>query len=154
MRKLRFSQTQIIALGFFLIIILGTLLLMLPISTRSGTGAGFREALFTATSASCVTGLILRDTYTFWSPFGQAVILFLIQLGGLGFMTIATVFSLILRRKIGIRERELLSESINSSHIGGIVLLAWNNPRVHKLRFRSGERRVGFECCSGWSLYH
>ena len=123
MRKLRFSQTQIIALGFFLIIILGTLLLMLPISTRSGAGAGFREALFTATSASCVTGLILRDTYTFWSPFGQAVILFLIQLGGLGFMTIATVFSLILSRKIGIRERELLSESINSSHIGGIVRL-------------------------------
>ncbi len=123
MRKLRFSQTQIIALGFFLIISMGTLLLMLPISTRSGLGAGFREALFTATSASCVTGLIVRDTYTFWSPFGQAVILVLIQFGGLGFMTIATLFSLLLRRKIGIRERELLSESINSSHIGGIVRL-------------------------------
>ena len=102
---------------------MGTLLLMLPISTRSGMGAGLREALFTATSASCVTGLIVQDTYTFWSPFGQAVILVLIQLGGLGFMTIATLFSLLLRRKIGIRERELLSESINSSHIGGIVRL-------------------------------
>ena len=124
MRKLRISQTQIIALGFFLIIGLGTLLLTLPISTRDGAGAGFREALFTATSASCVTGLILRDTYSFWSPFGQAVILVMIQLGGLGFMTIATLFSLILRRRIGIRERELLSESINSSHIGGIVRLA------------------------------
>lgn len=123
MRKLRFSQTQIIALGFFLVISMGTLLLMLPISTRSGMGAGLREALFTATSASCVTGLIVQDTYTFWSPFGQAVILVLIQLGGLGFMTIATLFSLLLRRKIGIRERELLSESINSSHIGGIVRL-------------------------------
>ena len=123
MRKLRFSQTQIIALGFFLVISMGTLLLMLPISTRSGMGASLREALFTATSASCVTGLIVRDTYTFWSPFGQAVILVLIQLGGLGFMTIATLFSLLLRRKIGIRERELLSESINSSHIGGIVRL-------------------------------
>lgn len=123
MRKLRFSQTQIIALGFFLIISIGALLLMLPISTRNGMGASFREALFTATSASCVTGLIVHDTYTFWSPFGQAVILALIQLGGLGFMTIATLFSLLLRRKIGIRERELLSESINSSHIGGIVRL-------------------------------
>ncbi len=123
MRKLRFSQTQIIALGFFLIIALGTLLLTLPVSTRDGAGAGFREALFTATSASCVTGLVVRDTYTYWSPFGQAVILVLIQLGGLGFMTIATLFSLLLRRRIGIRERELLSESINSSHIGGIVRL-------------------------------
>ncbi len=123
MQKLRFSQTQIIALGFFLIISLGTVLLMLPVSTRSGLGADFREALFTATSASCVTGLIVQDTYTFWSPFGQGVILTLIQLGGLGFMTIATLFSLLLRRKIGIRERELLSESINSSHIGGIVRL-------------------------------
>lgn len=123
MRKLRFSQTQIIALGFFLVIGLGTLLLMLPFATRDGAGAGFREALFTATSASCVTGLVVQDTYTFWTPFGQAVILVLIQLGGLGFMTIATLFSLLLRRKIGIRERELLSESINTSHIGGIVRL-------------------------------
>ena len=123
MRKLRFSQTQIIALGFFLIIGLGTFLLTLPVSTRDGTGAGFREALFTATSASCVTGLVVRDTYTFWSPFGQAVILVMIQLGGLGFMTVATFFSLVLRRRIGIRERELLSESINSSQIGGIVRL-------------------------------
>lgn len=123
MRKLRFSQTQIIALGFFLIIALGTILLMLPISTRNGEGAAFRVALFTATSTSCVTGLILQDTYTYWTGFGQAVLLLLIQLGGLGFMTIATLFSMLLRRKIGIRERELLSESINTSHIGGIVRL-------------------------------
>ncbi|MBE6935178.1 MAG: Trk family potassium uptake protein [Ruminococcaceae bacterium] len=123
MRKLRFSQTQIIALGFFLIIALGTLLLMLPISTRNGEGATFREALFTATSSSCVTGLVLQDTYSYWTGFGQVVLLLLIQLGGLGFMTIATLFAMLMRRKIGIRERELLSESINSTHIGGIVRL-------------------------------
>lgn len=120
-KKHRISQTQVIALGFALIILLGTLLLMLPISSRSRTFTPPLTALFTATSASCVTGLVLKDTYTYWSIFGQLVILTLIQIGGLGFMTIATFFSMIMRRRIGLREREIMTESINVVQIGGIV---------------------------------
>lgn len=123
-RRLKLSHVQIIALGFFLIIMTGTLLLMLPVSTRDGLGAEFLEALFTATSASCVTGLIVRDTSLYWSEFGQAVILILIQIGGLGFMTIATMFFLMLRKRVHLRERELLTESISVSQVGGIMRLA------------------------------
>ncbi|MGN0335226.1 MAG: TrkH family potassium uptake protein [Lachnospiraceae bacterium] len=123
-RKLKMSHVQIIALGFFLIIMAGTVLLMLPISTRGSENATFLEALFTATSASCVTGLVVRDTSIFWSDFGQAVILLLIQIGGLGFMTIATMFFLLLRRRVHLRGRELLTESINMTQVGGIMRLA------------------------------
>ena len=92
MIKKTFTQTQIIALGFFLMIAAGTLLLLCPFSSRNGS-VPVLDALFTATSASCVTGLVTVDTYTQWSRFGQVVILILIQIGGLGFMTIATLFS-------------------------------------------------------------
>lgn len=121
---LRMSHIQIIALGFFLIIMAGTALLMLPISTRSGQGATFQDALFTATSASCVTGLVVQDTASYWTGFGQAVILVMIQIGGLGFMTIATLFFLLLRRRVHLRERELLTESISVNQVGGIMRLA------------------------------
>lgn len=123
-KRWKMSHVQIIALGFFLIIMTGTLLLMLPVSTRSGQGAAFLDALFTATSASCVTGLIVQDTATYWSGFGQAVILLLIQVGGLGFMTIATMFFMLLRKKVHLRGRELLTESISVSQVGGIMRLA------------------------------
>lgn len=123
-KHLKMSHVQIIALGFFLIIITGTLLLMLPVSTKNGQGASFLEALFTATSASCVTGLIVQDTSLYWSGFGQAVILTMIQIGGLGFMTIATLFFLFLRKRVHLRGRELLSESISVNQVGGIMRLA------------------------------
>ncbi len=123
LRKSRLSHVQIIALGYFIMILCGTALLMLPLSAADGRPAGFRDALFTATSASCVTGLVLRDTATGWSPFGQAVLLLLIQVGGLGFMTIATMFFLILRRKMGLRKREIMVESINTTKVGGIMRL-------------------------------
>ena len=100
-RKAKLSSLQIIALGFFLIILAGTGLLMLPVSTQAPGGASFGDALFTATSATCVTGLVVRDTGTYWSTFGQVVIIALIQVGGLGFMTIATLFMLLLRRRLG-----------------------------------------------------
>ena len=122
MIKKTFTQTQIIALGFFLMIAAGTLLLLCPFSSRNGS-VPVLDALFTATSASCVTGLVTVDTYTQWSRFGQVVILILIQIGGLGFMTIATLFSFFLRRKISLRERGILQESMNSDRIGGIVRL-------------------------------
>lgn len=114
---------QIIALGFFLIIMTGTLLLMLPISSRAGTWTGFWDSLFTATSATCVTGLVMVDTYVHWNLFGQLVILTMIQIGGLGFMTVGVLFSLVIHRKIGLRERGVLSESVNAIQIGGIVHL-------------------------------
>ncbi len=121
--KRKFSQTRLIAMGYISIIIIGTILLMLPISSQSGESAGFVPALFTAVSSSCVTGLVVLDTATSWSFFGQAVIITLIQIGGLGFMTIATMFSLLLKRKMGLREREIMVESINTEHIGGITKL-------------------------------
>lgn len=118
--KRKFSQTRIIALGFISIIAIGTLLLMLPFASKSGESAGFVPALFTAVSSSCVTGLIVLDTATSWSLFGQIVIICLIQVGGLGFMTIATMFSMLLKRKMGLREKEIMVESINTEHIGAI----------------------------------
>lgn len=121
--KRKFSQTRIIALGYILIIIVGTLLLMLPSASQSGKSAGFVPAMFTAVSASCVTGLVVLDTATSWTVFGQAIIITLIQIGGLGFMTIATMFSMLLKRRMGLREREIMVESINTQHIGGIMLL-------------------------------
>lgn len=122
MKKRKLSHIQVIALGYMLIIIAGTLLLMLPIAAN-GDRASFKDALFTATSASCVTGLVVHDTAVFWSLFGQVVILALIQIGGLGFMTMATMFLLFLRKKIGLRGRELLVESVGSFHVHGIIKL-------------------------------
>lgn len=121
MKKIKLSYTQIIALGFLAIILLGTVLLCLPISTRSGTITPVHDAFFTATSATCVTGLIAFDTFTHWSLFGQVVIITLIQIGGLGFMTVAILISMFLGRKIGLKERSLMQEAVNTSQIGGIV---------------------------------
>lgn len=117
------SRTTLIALGFLLLILLGTLLLMLPISAREGR-ATFADALFTATSATCVTGLVVQDTFGYWSRFGQVVILLLIQMGGLGVMTVATLMLMLARRKIGVRQKELLSDSINAPHFGGVLGMA------------------------------
>ena len=97
---------RVIVVSFALIILVGTLLLMLPISSKVG-GASFIDALFTTTSATCVTGLVVGDTYTLWTPFGQGVILGCIQLGGLGLSTLTIGFSLLVRRKLGIREMKL-----------------------------------------------
>ena len=122
-RRKSASYTQIIALGFLLLIAAGTALLMLPVSSRSGRWTPLPDALFTAVSASCVTGLVVVDTFTHWSWFGRGTVLLMIQIGGLGFMTIATWFFLLMRRRIGLRTRETLSESINTTQIGGILQL-------------------------------
>lgn len=118
------TQTQFIVYGFMVLILTGTLFLMLPISSRIGEVGKFTDCLFTAVSASCVTGLVVYDTWTHWSLFGQIVILFLIQIGGLGFVTIGVFLSIILRRKIGLKERGLMQESVNALEIGGVVKLA------------------------------
>ena len=117
------TQAQTIALGFFIVILMGTLLLMLPISSKNGQSIGFIPALFTSASASCVTGLVVVDTYTHWSTFGQIVIITLIQIGGLGFITLGVLFSLLLNRNINLKQRTLIRESVNSIHIGGVVKL-------------------------------
>ena len=121
--RLKLSHTQIIALGFLILIGLGTLLLSLPIATADGQRAPLLTTLFTAVSASCVTGLVLQDTATYWSAFGKTVIILLIQIGGLGVMTISTLFFLLLRRRVGLRQREVLTESINTTAVGDILRL-------------------------------
>jgi trk system potassium uptake protein len=112
-KLLKMTPTRLIALSFILLILIGTCLLMLPISSQKREYTDFLTALFTATSASCVTGLVVVDTGTYWSMFGQLTILFLIQAGGLGLVTLATSFSMILGRKISLQGKRLALESTN-----------------------------------------
>lgn len=122
-RKRRLSSFKIIILGFAGVILLGALLLMLPISTTGGNVTPFNETLFTATSAVCVTGLIVRDTGSYWSTFGQTVILALIQIGGLGVVTVAVSFALLSGRKISLMQRSTMQDAISAPKVGGIVRL-------------------------------
>ena len=117
------TSFQIIILGFLSLIILGSLLLMLPFATADGNSATFSDALFAATSATCVTGLVVRDTATYWSVFGQCVILVLIQIGGMGIVTAAVAFVSISGRKIGLMQRSTMQEAVSAHHLGGIVRL-------------------------------
>jgi len=119
----RLTRTQWIAVGFLIIILCGTGLLMLPVSTRGAGGTDFLSCLFTAASATCVTGLVVVDTYQNWSLFGQLVILLMIQIGGLGFVTIGVTILLMMGKKIGLADRGLLKDSVNTLEIGGIVRL-------------------------------
>lgn len=120
-RRWRLSPLRTIILGYVAIIVFGAFLLSLPLSARTGTWTNYFDALFTATSATCVTGLVVFDTYTHWSVFGQLVILLMIQVGGIGFMTLAISALTLTKRKIGLRSRYTLQESVNADHVGGIV---------------------------------
>ena len=122
-RKHRLSSFQIIILGFAGVILLGALLLMLPLSTKAGCVTPFHEALFTATSAVCVTGLVVQDTGSYWSVFGQTVILTLIQIGGLGVVTVAASFALLSGRRISLMQRSTMQDAISAPKVGGIVRL-------------------------------
>ena len=122
-RKRRLSSFQIIILGFAGVILLGALLLMLPISATARCVTPFHEALFTATSAVCVTGLVVQDTGSYWSVFGQAVILTLIQIGGLGVVTVAASFALLSGRRISLMQRSTMQDAISAPKVGGIVRL-------------------------------
>ena len=117
------KPTKIIALTFAGIILLGTLLLMLPMASRSGVSCGFRPALFTATSATCVTGLVMYDTWTQWSGFGQTVIISLIEIGGLGFMSAASMVVFLFRRKVGLRQRMVMAQALSLTDMEGVVRL-------------------------------
>lgn len=115
------SATKTIAVTFAVIILAGTLLLTLPAASRSGVSCGFRPALFTATSATCVTGLVLYDTWTQWSGFGQTVILCLIEIGGLGFMSAATLVVFVLRKRIGLKQRMVMAQALSLNDMEGVV---------------------------------
>lgn len=119
----RFTPPRILTLGFAFIILLGSFLLMLPVSNMEGKSLSFVDALFTATSATCVTGLIVVDTGTHFTVFGQVVLMCLIQVGGLGFMTMATLFAIVLKKRISLSERLILQEAMNQSSMEGIVRL-------------------------------
>ncbi len=123
-KKQKWSTTKIIAVGYVLVITIGTILLMLPVSGRNHEPVPFMDAWFTATSATCVTGLVTHDTYTYWSSFGQAVLLVLIQIGGMGFMTIAISAMTLTRKKIGLSKRLLMKESVGAPQVAGVVRMS------------------------------
>lgn len=117
----KLTSSQIIIIGFALVILFGALLLMLPFATIDGKSAMFKDALFTATSAVCVTGLIVQDTATYWSYFGQGVILVLIQIGGMGVVTLAVALTMLSGKRISLKQRSTMQEAISAPQVGGIV---------------------------------
>lgn len=161
-KAVRFSPTQIIALTFAAIILLGAILLTLPVSSRSGESVGFRPALFTATSATCVTGLVLGDTWSMWSGFGQTVIFCMIELGGLGFMSAASLVVFVLRKKIGLRQRMIMAQALSVSEMEGVVRLQkWvllgsliiqtTGALILFFRFLPG---YGWQQAAKWGVFH
>ena len=161
-RSHKIRTEQYLVGTFVLVILVGTLLLMLPVASRSGESCGFLTALFTATSSTCVTGLVLVDTYTQWSGFGQVVILCLIQIGGLGFMTIISVFFFLLHRKIGLRQRMIMAQGFSLNEMEGVVMLVrtvlvWTlifeacGAAILTIRF-TGE--FGFFQALRWGIFH
>ena len=120
---LKLTYTQIITFIFFALIFFGGILLCLPVSSKTSEWTSLIDAVFTSASALCISGFVIYDTWTYWSFFGQAVILLLIQTGGIGFMTIISIFSVFLKRKIGLHERQLLAKSAGIMQLGGVVRL-------------------------------
>ena len=161
-RKIHLEPTQVIAIGFALLILLGAALLTLPAASRNGTSCGFFPALFTATSATCVTGLVLFDTYTQWSTFGQVVIITLIEIGGLGFMSAASIFVFLLRRKVGLRQKMVMAQALSLNDMDGVVkiqkLVITGSLSIQGigalilfLRFLP---EFGFQRALGWGVFH
>ena len=121
LRKRRLTSSQIILFGFAAVILVGALLLMLPVSSSAGTMTAPLDCLFTSTSAVCVTGLVVYDTATHWSAFGQAVILLLIQIGGMGVVTVAIAITMASGKKISLMQRSTMQDAISAHQVGGIV---------------------------------
>ena len=126
-RRLRWkkglSPAQSIAIAFAVIILIGTILLSLPVASRTGEAHSIVDALMAATSATCVTGLVLFDTWSQWSGFGQVVILCLIQIGGLGFMSMASVGVFLLRKKVGLKQRLVMAQALSLNEMDGVMHL-------------------------------
>ncbi len=125
MKKKKLSSFQIVIIGFLGVILIGSLLLVFPFSSKARQWTAFDTALFTSTSAVCVTGLVVKDTASYWSIFGQAVILVLIQIGGLGIVSVAAFIAAASGRKISLLERSMLQDSFSAHQLGGIVKLTW-----------------------------
>lgn len=123
-RSKRLAPVQILALGFVVVIVIGAILLSLPIASQDGNSTPFLDSLFTSTSAVCVTGLAVVDTGTHWTYFGKTVIMILIEIGGLGFMSFATLIALLVKRKITLKQRLVMQEALNTFNIQGLVKLA------------------------------
>lgn len=123
LKRFQLDPPKVLALGFASLILIGTLLLNLPMATKTGESIGFINALFTSASAVCVTGLVVVNTGEFWSLFGQIVIIMLIQMGGLGFMTMATIGALLIGKKITLKERLVIKEQLNQETMSGLVKL-------------------------------
>lgn len=121
LRSQNLNPTRVIVCGFAVVILLGTVLLHLPISARNGNSTSWLVCLFTATSATCVTGLVQVDTMLHWSGFGQGVILLLLQLGGLGFITLLTLISLVMKQRIGLSQRLMMTSALNLPNMAGVV---------------------------------
>lgn len=161
-KQSRLSPTQIIAITFAAIILLGTILLSLPVSARSGESVGVLSALFTATSATCVTGLTVGDTWTLWSGFGQIVILALIEVGGLGFMSMASLVIFALRKKIGLRQRMVIAQALSVNEMESVVRLQkWvllGSLTIQltgaMILFARFVPRYGWELAVKWSIFH
>src|SRR6056297_2990379 len=119
----KLSPAQILVAGYFTVILTGTILLSLPMATTATGSLGFIDSLFTSTSATCVTGLIVVNTSAAFTVFGQLVIMILIQIGGLGIMTMSTLFAFILGKKISLKERLVIQEDLSQFHIAGLVRL-------------------------------
>ena len=122
-RRIKMTPTRLLVLGYLTIIIIGTVLLLLPVSTKGEESASFITALFTTVSASCVTGLIVQDTFMYWSLFGQIVLLLLIQTGGIGFMTVVFAFWKLVGKRIGLKGRTVMQESVAAPTLSGMVRL-------------------------------
>lgn len=151
-RHKHITSFQVIIVGFFSVILLGSLFLMLPWATQDGQGASFGDALFTSTSAVCVTGLILHDTATYWSMFGQGIILFLIQIGGMGVVTVAVAIVAASGRKIGLMQRSTMQEAISAHQVGGIVRLTKFILKTGFLIELTGAILLSFVFCKDYGL--
>ncbi|MEC9490869.1 MAG: potassium transporter TrkG, partial [Halanaerobiales bacterium] len=123
LKKKNLTPAQYLVSGYFVIIMIGSLLLMLPVATTDGQGLGAVDAVFTATSATCVTGLIVVNTKEAFTIFGSTVIMFLIQIGGLGIMSMSTLFAFVVGKKISLKERLIIQEDLNQYQISGMVRL-------------------------------
>ncbi len=160
--KLKMTTVQVILLGFLCMILFGTFLLMLPVATKGAHGASFFDALFTATSAACVTGLSVQDTATYWSMFGKIVIILLIQVGGMGVITVVVAITMLMGKKIGLAQRKIMQESISADKLGGIIGFTSNIIKVvfviellgAVLLFPVFYKEHGILSGIGYSLFH
>lgn len=152
-KRRQLSSWQFLTLGYLLIILLGSFLLSLPIASRAGTYTPYLSALFTATSATCVTGLAVVDTYLHWSLFGQLVLLVLIQVGGIGFMTVLTLVMLLLRKNVGLYQRQLIMQSAGNLNLSGSVALILRILRGTLLIEGIGAVLLSFRFCQDFGFW-